>query len=34
VVKIRMAGLWDTVGAIGKEAMAIDDHRPMFEATP
>lgn len=61
VVKIRMAGLWDTVGAIGTDALqngdaeraksaahnvrptrsqeygyhalAIDEHRPMFEAT-
>lgn len=61
VVKVRMAGLWDTVGAIGKDALknrdayramsaahnvrptkaqeygyhalAIDEHRPMFEAT-
>ena len=60
-VKIRMAGLWDTVGAIGADALenrdsrnaksaahnvrptkaqeygyhalAIDEHRPMFEAT-
>lgn len=60
-VKIRMAGLWDTVGAIGSDslenrtagfgksaghnvrptraqeygfhALAIDEHRPMFEAT-
>ena len=60
-VSIRMAGLWDTVGAIGKDALkntradsqkaaahnvcpapiqhygfhalAIDEHRPMFEAT-
>lgn len=60
-VKIRMAGLWDTVGAIGVDALqnkdashaksaahnvrptraqdygyhalAIDEHRPMFEAT-
>lgn len=60
-VKIRMAGLWDTVGAIGTDAihnkdahiaksaahnvrptraqeygyhaLAIDEHRPMFEAT-
>ena len=61
LVKIRMAGLWDTVGAIGADAvknkdanraksaahnvrptraqeygyhaLAIDEHRPMFEAT-
>ncbi len=60
-VKIRMAGLWDTVGAIGRNAihdqavatqkasahnvrptkaqeygyhaLAIDEHRPMFDAT-
>ena len=60
-VKIRMVGLWDTVGAIGADAvqnkdanlaksgahsvrptkaqeygyhaLAIDEHRPMFEAT-
>jgi uncharacterized protein (DUF2235 family) len=60
-VKIRMAGLWDTVGAIGKNALqdravatqkasahnvrptkaqeygyhalAIDEHRPMFDVT-
>lgn len=61
IVKVRMAGLWDTVGAIGTDAMsndgaltqksatfnvrptkaqdygyhaiAIDDHRPMFDVT-
>lgn len=61
VIKVRMAGLWDTVGAIGKDAaknrdartqksgshnvrptkaqeygyqaLAIDEHRPMFENT-
>lgn len=61
VVKVRMAGLWDTVGAIGTDAMAnqgaltqksamhnvrptksqeygyhaiaIDEHRPMFDVT-
>jgi uncharacterized protein (DUF2235 family) len=61
MVKIRMAGLWDTVGALGKDAMAnhgastqksaahnvrptksqdygyhalaVDEHRPMFDAT-
>jgi hypothetical protein len=61
VVKVRMAGLWDTVGAMGKDALknrgaltqksaahnvrptraqqygyhavAIDEHRPMFDVT-
>ena len=61
VVKVRMAGLWDTVGAMGKDAVknhgaqtqksaahnvrptraqqygyhavAIDEHRPMFDVT-
>lgn len=61
VVKVRMAGLWDTVGALGKDAItnhgaltqksaehnvrptkaqeygfhavAIDEHRPMFDVT-
>lgn len=61
VVKVKMAGLWDTVGAIGKDALknhgsitqksamhnvrptkaqlrgyhaiAIDEHRPMFDVT-
>lgn len=61
VVKVRMAGLWDTVGAMGADALenrdanraksaahnvrptkaqeygyhalAVDEHRPMFEAT-